>query len=75
MNDAVWVGVKTFNFRSDADLAKATLASQGIKAVVYGDDRGVPGFFVMLAKTPSVQLMVERSNIGKVSRILLPKKP
>jgi hypothetical protein len=76
MNDVVCV--KTSSTRSEADLAKAVIGFQigfqGIKAMECGDDSGVAGFYAEIIFTPSVELVIARSDVRKASRTLRPMK-
>ena len=69
------VCVQSFYTRSDADLAKAALAVQGIEAIVYGDDTGVAGFYSWVTSTQFIQLLGASADVQEASRVLRSEKP
>ena len=65
---SIWVTVKTFYNRIEADIAKGMLEENGIRAVLRADDAG--GMYPQLAFSTGVQLQVEKEN-EETARTLL----
>ena len=63
----VLIDIKTFSSRQDAELAKGFLASNGIDAVVSGDDYG--GIHPGLSFSTGVRLLVKEEDVEEAQRL------
>jgi hypothetical protein len=61
------INIKTYSSRHDAELAKSFLASNGVNAVVSGDDYG--GIHPGLSFSTGVRLLVKEEDVEKAKRI------
>jgi hypothetical protein len=61
------INIKTYSSRHDAELAKSFLASNGVHAVVIGDDYG--GIHPALSFSTGVQLLVKEKDVQKTKKI------
>ncbi len=61
------INIKTYSSRHDAELAKSFLVSNGVNAVVSGDDYG--GIHPGLSFSTGVQLLVKEKDVKKAKRI------
>ena len=61
------IDIKTFSSRHDAELAKGFLASNGVDAVVSGDDYG--GIHPGLSFSTGVRLLVKEEDVEDAQRL------
>jgi hypothetical protein len=61
------IDIITYSSRHDAELAKSFLASNGVNAVVSGDDYG--GIQPALSFSTGIRLLVKEEDVEKAKRI------
>lgn len=62
--------VKTYQTRFEAEVAKSLLKANNIPAVVSADDEGGMAPFPMQVSSTGVQLMVDKEDFNKASKLL-----
>jgi len=64
-----FVTVKSFNSRTEAEIAKGFLASNDINSIISADDEGGAGPFPLQVTPKGVQLLVQKKDLRKALKL------